>query len=111
MKKTLLIAAFSILLSFGINAQTKPKGIFLHHKEVMDELNMNAEQRTKILEIKKITDPEIKAVRQNSSLSEAEIKKELVKVYSNRTKMQNEVLTAEQIKKLKQMRADAKKEN
>ena len=111
MKKLFLGAVFSALLLTGANAQTKPKGIFLHDPEIMKELNLNAEQQAKILEIRKITDPQIRAARANTSSSPEEMKQELAKIYKDRTKMQNEVLTPEQIEKLKQMRAEAKKEN
>ncbi len=109
MKKSILITVLAILFTLTINAQTKTKQIFLHDKAVMEELNLTAEQQAKILEIKKLTDPQISAARSNTSYTPEELKKELTKVYSGRTKMQYEVLTAEQIEKLKQMRADAKK--
>lgn len=111
MKKLFFTAMLAIMFLFTANAQTKPKGVFLHDPKVMTELKLDAEQRARILEIRKITDPQIKAARGNTSFSPAELKKELTKIYSNRTKLQNEVLTAEQIEQLKQMRAEAKKVN
>ena len=109
MKKLFLSAVFSALLLTGANAQTKPKGIFLHDPEVMKELGLDEGQQAKILEIRKVTDPQIRAARSNTSFSAEELKQELVKIYRERTKMQNEVLKPEQIEKLKQMRAEAKK--
>ncbi|NGM63302.1 hypothetical protein G5B30_15440 [Sphingobacterium sp. SGG-5] len=109
MKKSLLIAAISMFLSFGLNAQTKPKGIFLHHKAVMDELNMTPEQRTKIVEIRKATD--VKSIVDDTTLSESEKKKAKIEMYRKRTQEQNAVLTPEQLAKLKKMKAEAKKGN
>ncbi|ERJ58945.1 hypothetical protein [Sphingobacterium paucimobilis] len=109
MKKALITTAFTLLLSLSLFAQTKPKGIFLHHTKVMDALNMTPEQRTKIIEIRKATD--VKVITEDASLSEAEKKKAMTAMYRKRTKEQHEVLTEEQLKKLKQMQADAKKEN
>lgn len=109
MKKTLIITVFSILLSFVLNGQTKPKAVFLHHKSVMDELKLTPEQRIQIIEIRKITD--VKFIDNDPKLSAQEKQKAKTELYRKRREMQHEVLTAEQIKNLKRMQAEARKNN
>ncbi len=109
MKKALITTIFTFLLSLTIYAQTKPKGIFLHHVKVMDQLNMTPEQRAKIIEIRQATD--VKAITEDTTLNEAEKKKAITAMYRKRTQEQHAVLTEAQLKQLKEMQADAKKAN
>ncbi|MFD1632129.1 hypothetical protein [Pseudopedobacter beijingensis] len=111
MKKVFLTIVLSVFLLSGINAQKKSTAIFLHHESVMNTLNLDADQRAKIMDIKKITDPKLREIKANTSLSPEEATKKMREVWAERTKLQNEVLSADQLKKLKQMRAEAKQAN
>lgn len=115
MKKVLVVMAFFFALGLTtVSAQdaAKPKKQqFAWNKMYMDEIGISADVQTNIEVLKKENDLELKAVRENTSLSDEDKKKQLQQVNAKRQKIIVALLTPEQLKKSQEIQARIKAHN
>ena len=113
--KKVTLTLFAIFFLAGItsvSAQNAPvKEFFGFNKKYMDEMGVSAESQAKIEEIKKASDKEITAMRQDLSLSEDEKKQKLTTLSIKRQQTIYTVLTPDQINKVKEIQARIKARN
>lgn len=108
MKKSILLAGLLFMLSFTVSAQEKKNTVFLHKTETMEAIGLNAEQQTKITELTKQSFTDIAKIRKDTKASDSEKKSKISKVYRQRQKDYEAVLTPEQLKKYNELKQAAK---
>lgn len=115
MKKVLVAMAFFFAFSLTtVSAQdaAKPKKQqFAWNKMYMDEIGISDDVQAKIEVLKKENDLELKAVRENTSLSSEEKKTQLQQISVKRQKIIIALLTPEEIGKFREIVARIKAHN
>lgn len=102
MKTKILFVVVSFFLAVGLtNAQTK--SFSYYSQETLDAIEASVEQQEKIRTIRKNTNDQIRATKRDSNLTEEEKKEKFKEIYREGGKLYNEVLTSEQIEKLKRL--------
>ncbi len=108
----MLFFAMSITQTSAQDAGSKPKKEnFSWTKKYMDEAGLDAELQAKIEAAKKASDVEIKTLKADTSLSEADKKAQLADLMAKRQKTIVSMLTKEQKAKVKEIKAAVKKRN
>lgn len=115
MKKVVVVMAlfFAVGIS-NVSAQdaAKPKKEqFGWNKKYMDEIGVSADVQAKIEAVKKENDAELKAVRENATLTPEQKKEELKVVNTKRQKAISALLTPEQLAKRDEIVARIAKAN
>lgn len=110
MKKSLLLAGLLFTLTFAVNAQQKKNVVVIHRVSTMNELGLNEEQQAKITALTQQSSADIKKIKENKKNSESANRKAISKVYVQRQKDYETVLTPEQLKKYNELKEAAKKQ-
>jgi len=110
MKKSLYLAGLLFVISLTVNAQQKKNTVFLHKTETMNEIGLNEKQQVKITDLTQKSFKDIGKIRKDTNLSDSEKKSAISKIYRKRQKDYEAVLTAEQLKKYKDLKEASKKQ-
>ena len=97
-----LIGLFSLVLSTGVYAQEE---VAKKENKLVEQLGLNDTQETSMKEINKKYQPQIKAVKDDSSLKQTEKKAKLKALKADKLKEIEGVLTPEQMTKYKEIKA------
>lgn len=81
-----------------------------HKKEMMKALNLNDEQKAKLKEMKTANKEKREAIKNNSSLTEAQKKAQMKALKTEQRNGMQSILSGEQKQKMKEMRAKMKEE-
>jgi hypothetical protein len=108
MKKVSLMLFFICSVLFA-NAQTKSFNYYA--QETLDAIGATAEQQTQIKELKKKTDSEIRAVKNDASVADADKKAKYKVIYAEGSATYRKILSEEQNAKLKALFIKFKEEN
>lgn len=104
MKKFIVICALLFAFVAGYAQSTPKKLVFNYYaSETLDALNLSKEQRDNILAIKKSTDDQIRAVKKDNQLADAEKSSKYKEIYAEASKAYNAITTAEQKEKIRSL--------
>lgn len=110
--KKILLAVLLLTAGFSaVQAQDKKKEQFQWSKATMDALGVSAEVQSKINDIKKSNDAEIKKVKDDGTLTEEQRKEKLKELRKQRMDAIEALLTPEEKKKADEMKKEINKRN
>lgn len=112
--KKITVVFLGFMLSFAsislLHAQTK-EALNYYSDSTLELIEVTAEQKARIKQIKSNTDEKLKEVRNNSSLSNSEKQSKYKEIYAEGAKLYNEVTTDKQKETLRELHRKIQEEN
>lgn len=112
MKKSVFLLCSLCLLAVGLYAQDSSNPSAKHHhaitrkSDMMQQLNLTAEQQAKLKAMREADRAKVEAIQQNEALSSEEKMQQVRSIRQSQRQALEDLLTPEQKSKMKAMRAD-----